>query len=90
MNFNSNKSTKKISIILSFFMASALIFGPLVMGGNAFAATNKANQGIAQTNNAANAALCASGALTGAACNTTTNQGNANSGSNTAGQTAVG
>ena len=34
------------------------------------------------------AALCAAGALTGPACNTTTNQANANSGSNTAGQTA--
>ena len=35
-------------------------------------------------------ALCASGTLTGAACNTTTGQGNTNTGSNTAGQTAGG
>ena len=73
-------------------MASALILGPLAMGSDVFAqgGSNAANQGIAQSNNAANAALCASGALTGAACNTTTNQANANSGSNTAGQTAGG
>ena len=36
------------------------------------------------------AALCASGALTGAACNTATDQSNTNTGSNTAGQTAGG
>ena len=34
--------------------------------------------------------MCAAGALTGPACNTTTNQANANTGSNTAGQTAGG
>src|SRR5689334_21723186 len=87
-----------IMIVLTFatfFMASGI--SSLTMGSypisDAFAqggASNTANQGISQINNAANAALCSAGALTGAACNTTTNQGNANSGSNTAGQTAVG
>jgi len=78
----------------TFFMASG--FSSLTMGSflksDAFAqgGQNTANQGIAQANNAANTALCSSGVLTGAACNTTTNQGNANSGSNTAGQTAGG
>jgi hypothetical protein len=62
------------------------------MGSDVFAqgGSNKANQGIAQANNAANAALCASGALKGPACNNTSTQANANSGSNTAGQTAGG
>ena len=49
---------------------------------------NTANQGIDQVNNATNAALCTSGVVTGSACNTTTNQGNSNSGGNTAGQVA--
>src|SRR5215212_8560944 len=78
----------------TFFMASG--FSSLTMGtypiSDAFAqgGQNTANQGIAQSNNAANSALCASGVLSGAQCNSNTNQGNANSGSNTAGQTAGG
>jgi hypothetical protein len=52
--------------------------------------TNTANQGISQSNAASTASQCASGTLTGPACNSTTNQGNANSGSNTAGQVAGG
>src|SRR5919112_3834118 len=78
----------------TYFMASG--FSSLTMGSypisDVFAqgGQNTANQGIAQANNAANAALCASGALMGPSCNSTTNQGNSNSGSNTAGQTAGG
>src|SRR3954471_18317569 len=78
----------------TFFMASG--FSSLTMGSypvsDVFAqgGQNTANQGIAQSNNAANSALCASGVLSGAQCNSTTDQGNANSGSNTAGQTAGG
>jgi hypothetical protein len=78
----------------TFFMASG--FSSLTVGSfpisDAFAqgGQNTANQGISQANNAANTALCASGVLSDAACNTTTNQGNVNSGSNTAGQTAGG
>jgi hypothetical protein len=78
----------------TFFMASGFSF--LTMGSypisDAFAqgGQNTANQGLAQSNNAATSALCSSGVLTGAACNSSTNQGNANSGSNTAGQTAGG
>src|SRR6476620_3682567 len=92
MNNNSIVISKKINILLSVFIASALILGPLAMGSDVFAqgGKNTANQAISQANNAANAALCAAGTLTGPACNTTTNQANANSGSNTAGQTAGG
>ena len=55
MNNNSIVISKKINILLSVFMASALILGPLAMGSDVFAqgGKNKANQGIAQANNAA-------------------------------------
>ena len=56
--------------------------GMSVTGGG----TNTANQGIAQSNTASTSAQCAAGTLTGPDCNSSTNQGNANSGSNTAGQ----
>jgi len=78
----------------TFFMASG--FSSLTMGSypisDAFAqgGQNTANQGISQSNSASTSGLCASGVLTGAQCNSTTNQGNANSGSNTAGQVAGG
>ena len=49
-----------------------------------------ANQGISQSNTATTSAQCAAGTLKGPACNSTTNQGNVNSGSNTAGQTVRG
>ena len=87
MNFNNIDKDKKISIILSIFMASALIFGPLVIGGNAFAATNKVNQGISQQNTNQQTSQCAGGNNN---CGNSNTQANANSGSNTAGQTAVG
>ena len=92
MNNNSIVLSKKINTILSIFIASALILGPLAMGSDVFAqgGSNTANQAINQANKAANAALCAAGTLTGAACNTATSQTNANTGSNTAGQTAGG
>ena len=60
--------------------------GMSVTGGG----TNTANQGIAQSNTASTSAQCAAGTLTGPDCNSSTNQGNANSGSNTAGQVAGG
>src|SRR3954452_3698369 len=78
----------------TFFMASG--FSSLTMGpypiSDVFAqgGQNIANQGIAQSNNAATSAQCAAGTLKGPSCNSTTNQGNVNSGSNTAGQTAGG
>ncbi|MGN6629181.1 MAG: CHRD domain-containing protein [Candidatus Nitrosocosmicus sp.] len=52
--------------------------------------TNTANQGISQSNTASTASQCAAGTLMGPACSSTTNQGNSNSGSNTAGQVATG
>ena len=60
--------------------------GMSVTGGG----TNTANQGISQSNTASTSAQCAAGTLTGPDCNSSTNQGNANSGSNTAGQVAGG
>ncbi|MGN6823215.1 MAG: hypothetical protein ACTHJ7_10670, partial [Candidatus Nitrosocosmicus sp.] len=52
--------------------------------------TNTANQGISQSNTASTASQCAAGTLMGPSCSSTTNQGNSNSGSNTAGQVATG
>src|SRR3954469_4375320 len=78
----------------TFFMASG--FSSLTMGSypisDVFAqgGQNTANQGISQSNSASTSAQCAAGTLKGPACNSTTNQGNVNSGSNTAGQTAGG
>ena len=63
--------------------------GQTAGGGTGTAATggqNTANQGIVQSNSATTAQQCAAGTLIGPACNSTTNQGNVNSGSNTAGQ----
>jgi hypothetical protein len=102
MNNNSIVISKKINILLSVFMASALILGPLAMGNGVFgtlslddakkarAGSNTANQAINQANSATTTAQCAAGILTGPACNTATTQTNANTGSNTAGQTAGG
>src|SRR6478752_4827173 len=68
------------------------IRGQIVEGKTGISATgggsNTANQGIAQSNSATTAAQCAAGTITGPDCNSSTNQGNANSGSNTAGQVA--
>ena len=77
----------------TFFMASG--FSSLTMGSypisDVFAqgGQNTANQGISQSNSASTSAQCAAGTLKGPSCNSTTNQGNVNSGSNTAGQKLV-
>ena len=54
-------------------MTTAFILSPLGSNSNAFAqgGANNAAQGIAQGNNAAQNALCLSGALTGPACSNT-------------------
>src|SRR6476620_7306484 len=92
--------TLKVTAVLAvltfatFFMASG--FSSSTMGSypisDVFAqgGKNTANQGISQSNTATTSAQCAAGTLKGPACNSTTNQGNVNSGSNTAGQTAGG
>ena len=51
MNNNSIVISKKINIILSVFIASALILGPLAIGSNVFAqgGKNTANQGISSS-----------------------------------------
>ena len=71
MNNNSIVISKKLNILLSVFMASALILGPLAMGSDVFAqgGKNKANQAINQANNAATQQQCAAGILSGAQCN---------------------
>ena len=69
------KVTAVIAVLTfaTFFMASG--FSSLTMGSypisDVFAqgGQNIANQGIAQSNNAATSALCSSGVLTGASCN---------------------
>ena len=66
------------------------IRGQIVEGKTGIGGTNTANQGISQSNTASTSAQCAAGTLKGPACNSTTNQGNSNSGSNTAGQVAGG
>src|SRR6185312_2190523 len=72
---------------------SAMTNGELAKG--TITATNlegplAGKQGISQSNTASTSAQCAAGTLKGPACNSTTNQGNSNSGSNTAGQVAGG
>jgi hypothetical protein len=90
------KVTAVMTVLTFVTICMASGFSSLTMGSfsisDAFAqgGQNTANQGIAQSNNAATSALCASGVLTGPSCNGTTNQGNVNTGSNTAGQTAGG
>jgi hypothetical protein len=66
------------------------IRGQIVEGKTGIGGTNTANQGISQSNTASTSAQCAAGTLKDPACNSTTNQGNSNSGSNTAGQVAGG
>ena len=90
------KVTAVIAVLTfaTFFMASG--FSSSTMGSypisDVFAqgGKNTANQGISQSNTATTSAQCAAGTLKGPACNSTTNQGNANSGGNTAGQVAGG
>jgi len=77
MNFYVNVHDKKICAILSIFIASALIFAPLVMSNSVFAQSSKA-------------AKCASGALPTSACKNIDNLGQANSGNIATGQTAGG
>jgi hypothetical protein len=86
MNFHINVHDKKICAILSVFMASALIFAPLVMSNNAFAQSFYFNK-ISQESNTAK---CASGALPTSACKNVDNLGQANSGNIATGQTAGG
>ena len=90
------KVTAVMTVLTFVTICMASGFSSLTMGSfsisDAFAqgGQNTANQGIAQSNNAATSALCAAGVLNGPSCNGTTNQGNVNTGSNTAGQTAGG
>jgi hypothetical protein len=92
MNYHLNVNGKKISILLSIFLTGALILAPLGVNTNAFAqggAANKANSAINQAQSSAQNAQCISGALSGPACNNTSNQGQVNTGGITTGQTAT-
>ena len=64
MNISISIKNKKISIVLSILMTTAFMLSPLGSNSNAFAqgGVNTAAQGIAQGNNAAQNALCLSGA----------------------------
>jgi hypothetical protein len=96
MNYSNTINNKKINTLLSIFVTSALILAPLLASDNAFAQSiffptfsnvaNSATQGISQGQSNTQNALCLSGALTGAACNNTSTQGQSNSGSNAAAQ----
>ena len=93
MNYHLNVKNKKMNILLSIFLTGALILAPLGVSTNAFAqggAANKANSAISQGQSAAQNALCLSGALSGPACNNTSNQGQSNTGGITTGQSATG
>ena len=92
MNYSTTINNKKVNALLSIFVTSALILAPLLASDNVFAqgGVNSANQGIGQSQANVQNALCLSGALTGPACNNTSVQGQSNTGSNTAGQTAGG
>jgi hypothetical protein len=96
MNYSNTINNKKINTLLSIFVTSALILAPLLASDNAFAQSiffptfsnvaNSATQGISQGQSNTQNALCLSGALTGAACNNTSTQGQVNTGSNAAAQ----
>ncbi len=86
MNFPINVNNKKICSLLSIFIASALIFAPLVMNNSAFAQPFSFNK-ISQESKAAK---CASGALPSPACKNVANLGQANNGGISTGQTAGG
>ena len=96
MNYSITVKNNKINILLSIFITSALLLSSLGISSSAFAqanfvliAKNTANQAIDQAQSNTQNALCLSGTLTGPACNNTSTQGQANSGSNTAGQSAA-
>jgi hypothetical protein len=92
MNYSNTINNKKINTLLSIFVTSALVLAPLLASDNAFAQSiffptfsnvaNTASQGISQGQSNTQNALCLSGALTGAACNNTSTQGQVNSGNN--------
>ncbi|MGN6624816.1 MAG: hypothetical protein ACTHKK_11795, partial [Candidatus Nitrosocosmicus sp.] len=58
--------------------------------GGAGGASNSANQGIGQSNTNTQNAMCVGGTSISGACNNTSTQSNANTGSNTANQGAAG
>jgi hypothetical protein len=92
MEYCINIKNNKINTLLSIFIINTLILAPLGVSSDVFAqgGVNSANQGIGQSQADVQNALCLSGALTGPACNNTSVQGQSNTGSNTAGQTAGG
>ena len=86
MNFNINMKNKKICTLLSVYIASALIFAPIVISNSAFAQSFTFDKDISRIK----AAKCNSGALTSNACKNFANLGQANSGGISTGQTATG
>src|SRR5215210_833642 len=86
MSFHVNMSNKKIFAILSIFIASALIFAPLVMSNNAFAQPFS----FIKISKESKDEKCASGALPAPACKNVGNSGQGNNGGISTGQTAGG